>query len=324
MRSGRLRAASLALVILAVACSVSPADHYERGAAAAAGQDWATARAEFDAAGPYQDAHQRSLDALLAEADQREKAGDLDDALVLLQTAGTYRDADQHAKQLAGTRTVLAVLYGQMTQAAQTNDWGSALGLSGQVLSIAPGFRDVKAKRAEYLDEVYSLASGSIAQTDWPHAVALLTVLVHAEPGYKDAQEQLAQAQIARRKPLAGSYAFGEEIGDGNWYGEVKRIAVGPDGRLTVYVHWTNEDTDVRPARCGADRGGGVSPEMIFPNGTRTQAIETWCSALPDQLVPDGETFEESVTFPAIADGTAPFRIDWYGLPVTGRFVLVH
>lgn len=319
----RPRALAVIALLVAVACSPTQADHYARGVAAADAQQWVTARAEFEAAGPYKDAHQRSLDALLAEADQLEKSGDLDHAVPLLQQAGTYKDADQHAKQLEGTLTVLAILYEQMTAAAQTNDWEKALGLSGQIIEAVPGFRDVKARRDTYLDTVYSQASASIGQKDWPHAFVLLTLLVKAEPGYKDAQAKLTMVQAARRAPLPGVYSFDESIDDGLWFGELRTIAVGPDGRLTVNVHWTNDHTVSRLATC-LQRRANAEAVLILADGTRSPATDASCSALPDQPVPPDGTFDESATFPPIADGTKPFGIDWYGLKVAGSFVLSH
>jgi hypothetical protein len=218
---------------------------------------------------------------------------------------------------------VLSVLYDQMKAAADSGDRKTALARSAQIIQIAPGFRDVKAKQAEYLDEVYALAMRSIEQSDWRSATALLTLLTQSDPNYKDAQTKLAQAQVERRKPLPGAYRIGDEFGDGDWKADVRGITVESDGRITVFVDWTNGAQDARPPRCSADRPGLPPPALVFDDRTTWFPLDAQCLATAGDSVEPGGSFAESATFPAISDGTKPFRIDWYGLVTTGPITLV-
>ncbi|MBI2983415.1 MAG: hypothetical protein HYY42_04455 [Chloroflexi bacterium] len=217
---------------------------------------------------------------------------------------------------------MLDLMYGQMLTAAATGEWDRAIDLSAQLLRQMPAYRDVSARRAGYLEQLYTSASASLSEGDIPQAVKLFTALVAAEPGYRDAADKLRQARLASTKPLAGGYAVGEILRRGEWDVTLASVIVESDGRLTVAVKWSNASGSDRTATCSGDVGRGLRPLLTLADGVGIAPTETACSLRSGEVIPAGKAFTESATFPPLADATRPFRVSWYGVGISREIVL--
>ena len=311
-------------LVLAAACSPGPADHYSRGQEAAKAGNWERARSEYVAAGGFQDAPQRALDALVAEAQQKEESGDLADAISLYKEAGTHDGAEEHAAELEGTKAVLDVLYSQMTASAASGEWGDALSKSAEILAIVANYRDVAKQRERYLEQAYAAASASLDKEDIADAVKLFGIVAKAQPGYRDSAIKLAEAQVDLKRPLPGAYGIDDVLRTGAWRVVLTGVVVQPDRQLVVSVKWTNESGAELTARCDNDGGNGDHAVLAFRDGTRWSPVATGCSVETGDLVPGGQAYAESATFPVLDDGTRPFRVSWYGIGTSQEIVLVH
>jgi len=140
---------------------------------------------------------QGKLDGFIADGDAKLKAGDIKGAIDAYAQAGGYQQADQKVSALNAKITRLDGLYGQMTANAQAGNWADALDEASSILSDTPSYRDVKAKRDGYLEQIYAAAGIAESQSDWKEVIRLYGILQAKEPNYKDVNEKLAAARIA-------------------------------------------------------------------------------------------------------------------------------
>jgi len=140
---------------------------------------------------------QGKLDGFIADGDAKLKAGDIKGAIDAYAQAGGYQQADQKASAPNAKITRLDGLYGQMEANAKAGNWADALDEASSILSDTPSYRDVKAKRDGYLEQIYAAAGIAESQSDWKEVIRLYGILQAKEPNYKDVNEKLAAARIA-------------------------------------------------------------------------------------------------------------------------------
>lgn len=107
-----------------------------------------------------------------------------------------------------------------MDTSAKAGNWDTALSTSKQILDASPNYRDVKAKRADYLEQVYAAASTALSSDNPKEAVKLFSLLVASEPNYKDSNEKLGEARVAAiPKPGTVLYQADWSSGRAGWSG---------------------------------------------------------------------------------------------------------
>ncbi len=115
----------------------------------------------------------------------------------------------------------LVSLHGQIVKAQDDQDWDTVIALCEEIQAIDPSYRDVAAilqeakrvkevqEREERLTTLYDGAEERYHKGEWTQAAELYGQVLALEPGYRDAEEKLAEAQ--RQQQLADQYAHALE-----------------------------------------------------------------------------------------------------------------
>ena len=115
----------------------------------------------------------------------------------------------------------LASLYGQVVKAQDDQDWDTVIALCEEIQAIAPSYKDVAAilqeakrvkearEREERLATLYDKAEAHFRKDEWAQAVELYEQVLALEPGYRDIEAKLVEAQ--RQQRLADQYAQAQE-----------------------------------------------------------------------------------------------------------------
>ncbi len=111
----------------------------------------------------------------------------------------------------------LASLYEQAAKAQDAQDWDTVIALCEEIQAIDPSYKDVAAilqeakrvkeaqEREERLATLYEEAEQHYRKGEWAQAVELYEQVLALEPGYRDVEAKLAEAQ--RQQHLADQYA---------------------------------------------------------------------------------------------------------------------
>ncbi|MBI3733076.1 MAG: hypothetical protein HY259_06415 [Chloroflexi bacterium] len=262
---------------------------------------------------------QQRLDGFVSDAEGKVTNGDLEAAIAAYKQAGGYKQADQKAAQLNSARAQLDQLYGQMGASAASSQWDVALNISSQILNSYPNYRDVKAKRAGYLEQLYTAASTALSQGNNREAVRLFGILVSAEKNYRDSNEKLGQAQLAARKAAPGVYPVNARINTSafvDWIVTLTSIEILADGRLKMNLAYQNNSTQSANLRCPSGSANDPAWYIVLSTGIKSFSVDDDCH------LHQGETFSVQPggvrtgweVYPSLDDATKPFTYvadDW-------------
>ena len=132
----------------------------------------------------------------------------------------SYKDVASLLKQARAEdkrERKLASLYEQAAKAQDAQDWDTVIALCEEIQAIDPSYKDVAAilqeakrvkevqEREERLTTLYDKAEAHFGKDEWPQAVELYGQVLALEPGYRDVEAKLVEAQ--RQQHLADQYA---------------------------------------------------------------------------------------------------------------------
>lgn len=279
---------------------------------------------DYKEAQQLQNSAVKALDDIVKSAEQKLSDGDLEEAILLFKSAGSYKQSDQKASKLENDKAVLDQLYGQMTASANSGQWDNALKLSSQILTQYPNYRDVKTKRDSYLGQVYSSAATAFTQGNYQLAAKLFSILTTAEKNYKDANEKLGAALVELRKLKPGIYPINQILDQGQFIITMTNIEVQNDGLLKVNVVYRNNSSSTQGLNC-EQSNDDASAYILLADGTRTFPKETRCSSNRGVRfeVSPGDTWDEWAIFQPIQDPTQPISISWYSWGHIDGIVLI-